>query len=303
MCGFGFIPRVHHEGADDTGTADTTIGRTLFPRRSAAHDGAMSEQRSNSNDSENDTRVALVTGANKGIGLETARLLGQEGVTVLVGARDAARGTAAERALRDEGLDAHLVPLDVTDQESVKAAATRVEAEYGRLDVLVNNAGAALGFGATPSTSDPDQLRTLLDVNTVPVVTVTNAFLPLLRRSAAGRVVNVSSEIGSVTSMTDPDGPFFGMSGSLAYPVSKTAVNMLTALYAKELADTSVKVNAANPGFCATDLNGHSGPRSAEQGARVSLHLANLSEDGPSGVLWGHLASAEDPESYGVLAW
>lgn len=263
----------------------------------------MSEQQSNANGSENGTRIALVTGANKGIGLETARLLGKEGATVLVGARDAERGADAERVLRAEGLDAHLLSLDITDRESVKAAAVRVEAEYGRLDVLVNNAGSALGGGAGPSTSDPEQLRVLLDVNTVSVVTVTNAFLPLLRRSPAGRVVNVSSEIGSVGSMTDPDGPFFGMSGSPAYPVSKTAVNMLTALYAKELADTFVKVNAANPGFCATDLNGHSGPRSAEQGARVSLHLATLPEDGPSGVLWGHLASAEDPESYGVLPW
>ena len=230
-------------------------------------------------------------------------MLGEEGATVLLGARDPERGATAERELREEGLDVRLVALDITDRESVKAAAARVEAEFGRLDVLVNNAGVALGLGATPSTSDPDQLRALLDVNTVSVVTVTNAFLPLLRRSPAGRVVNVSSEIGSIGSMTDPEGPFFGMSGSPAYPVSKAAVNMLTALYAKELAGTSVKVNAANPGFCATDLNGYSGPRSARQGALVSLHLANLPEDGPNGVLWGHLASAEDPESYGVLPW
>ncbi|MBB5494260.1 SDR family oxidoreductase [Nocardiopsis metallicus] len=263
----------------------------------------MSESQNKQSTNGDDTRIALVTGANKGIGLETARLLGETGATVLLGARDPERGSAAERDLRDEGSDVHLVALDVTDQQSVKAAAARVESEFGRLDVLVNNAGAALGFGAAPSTSDPDQLRTLLDLNTVSVVTVTNAFLPLLRRSAAGRVVNVSSEVGSIGSMTDPEGPFFGMSGSPAYPVSKTAVNMLTALYAKELADTSVKVNAANPGFCATDLNGHSGPRSARQGALVSLHLANLPEDGPSGVLWGHLASAQDPESYGVLPW
>ncbi|GHC72067.1 dehydrogenase [Nocardiopsis terrae] len=248
-------------------------------------------------------KVALVTGANKGIGLETARLLGREGMTVLLGARDLGRGAAAERALRAEGSDAHLVSLDVTDQEGVKAAAARVEAEYGRLDVLVNNAGAALGSGSGPSTADPGELRALLDVNTVSVVAVSNTFLPLLRRSPAGRVVNVSSEVGSITAMTDPDGPFFGMSGSPAYPVSKTAVNMLTALYAKELAHTPVKVNAANPGFCATDLNGHSGGRTAEQGARVSLHLATLPDDGPSGVLWGHLASEDDPESYGVLPW
>ncbi|MEU3018438.1 MULTISPECIES: SDR family oxidoreductase [unclassified Nocardiopsis] len=248
-------------------------------------------------------RVALVTGANRGIGLETARLLGGEGMTVLVGARDAGRGAEAERTLREEGLDAHAVSLDVTDPVSVKEAARRVEDEFGRLDVLVNNAGAAFGLGGSPSTADPERFRDLLEVNTLSVVRVTNAFLPLVRRSDAGRVVNVSSEVGSIGVLTDPDGPYSGLTGSPGYPVSKTAVNMLTALYAKELAGTPVKVNAANPGYCATDLNGHSGSRTAEQGARVSLHLATLPEDGPTGVLWGHLASEEDPERYGVLPW
>lgn len=261
----------------------------------------MSERQESQNT--HDTRIALVTGANKGIGLETARLLGKEGMTVLVGARDTGRGNAAEKALRAEDLDAHTVSLDVTDEGSIETAAAQVEDVYGRLDVLVNNAGAAFGTGRSPSTSDPEQMRALLDVNTVSVVAMTNAFLPLLRRSRRGRVVNVSSEVGSIGAMTDPGGPFFGMSGALGYPVSKTAVNMITALYAKELAKTSVKVNAANPGFCATDLNGHSGDRTAEQGARVVVHLATLPDDGPHGALWGHLAGEEDPESYGALPW
>ena len=134
------------------------------------------------------------------------------------------------------------------------------------------------------------------------VVAVTNAMLPLLLRSPAARIVNVSSEVGSIASMTDPDGPMAGMA-SIPYPSSKSALNMVTAMYAKELRDTPVKVNAANPGYCATDLNGNSGFRTAEQGSEVSVHLATLPADGPSGVLWGHLWTTAGPESCGVLPW
>nr|WP_304453023.1 SDR family NAD(P)-dependent oxidoreductase [Nocardiopsis sp. YSL2] len=248
------------------------------------------------------TKVALVTGANRGIGFQTARLLGLEGMTVLVGTRDAQRGAEAERALREEGVDARVLAIDITDATSVKAAAARVEEEFGRLDALVNNAGIALGWGGM-GRSDTDQFREVLDVNVVSVVRVTDAFLPLLRRSEAARVVNVSSELGSIASLTHPEDPFKDVEMDAAYPASKAALNMVTALYAKALAGTPAKVNAANPGYCATDMNGHSGPRSAEQGARVSLHLATLPEDGPSGVLWGHLALAQDPDTYGVLDW
>ncbi|PDP87070.1 dehydrogenase [Glycomyces fuscus] len=247
-------------------------------------------------------RIALVTGANKGIGFQTARLLGLEGMTVLAGFRDAERGAEAEKALRGEGADVRALALDVTDAESVRAAAARVEEEFGRLDVLVNNAGVALGRGGVGETDPASFLRTL-EVNVVGTVTVTDAFLGLLRRSESARVVNVSSEIGSIGTMTDPASPFFSMEGSAGYPASKAAVNMVTALYAKALAPAGIKVNAANPGYCGTDLNGNTGTRTAEQGARVSLHLATLPEDGPTGVLWGHLASAGDPESYGVLPW
>lgn len=116
-------------------------------------------------------------------------------------------------------------------------------------------------------------------------------------------MVNVSSEVGSIGTMTDPDGPFSAMEGDPGYPASKAAVNMVTALYAKALAPLGAKVNASNPGYCATDLNGNTGTRTAEQGARVNLHLATLPGDGPNGVLWGHLASSGEPESYGVLPW
>jgi NAD(P)-dependent dehydrogenase (short-subunit alcohol dehydrogenase family) len=249
------------------------------------------------------TTTALITGANKGIGRETARLLGARGMTVLVGARDAARGQQAERVLREGGADARFVPLDVTDEASARQAATWVETEFGVLDVLVNNAGIARGDGAgRPSQTTLATLRQVYETNVFGVVAVTNAMLPMLLRSPAGRIVNVSSEVGSITSMTDPDGPM-AMMASVPYPSSKSALNMVTAMYAKELLDTPVKVNAANPGYCATDLNGHSGFRTPQQGAEVSAHLATLPADGPSGVLWGYLWAADGTESYGILPW
>lgn len=249
------------------------------------------------------TTIALVTGATRGIGLATARLLGARGMTVLVGARDEERGRRAELTLREGGADARRIQLDVTDGDSARRAADRVEAEYGRLDVLVNNAGIALYDGAgRPSETTVATLRAVYETNVFGVVAVTNAMLPLLRRASAGRIVNVSSEVGSIGSTTDPDSPLWPFS-SVAYPSSKAALNMVTAMYAKELRDTAIKVNAANPGYCATDLNGNSGFRTAEQGAQVSVHLATLPEDGPTGLLWGYLWTADGTGSYGVLPW
>ncbi|MFJ6195400.1 SDR family oxidoreductase [Micromonospora sp. NPDC092111] len=246
------------------------------------------------------TQLALVTGGNRGIGYATARQLAARGMTVLVGARDADRGAAAVAALRDGGADAHPLPLEVTDPESVAAAAHRVEQEYDRLDVLVNNAGIVRADGsALPSETTLATLREVYETNVFAVVTVTNAFLPLLLRARAGRIVNVSSEVGSIASLTDPKSPLWPLT-SVPYPSSKTALNMVTAMYAKELRDTPVLVNAANPGYCATDFNGHAGYRTAEQGADVSVHLATLPADGPSGQLWGHLAA---DDSYGLLPW
>jgi len=249
------------------------------------------------------TTIALITGANKGIGFETARLLGDRGMTVLAGARDKARGAEAERALRAGGADARFVALDVTDEESVTQAAQWIDGEYGLLDILVNNAGIARGDGTgLPSQTTLATLRAVYETNVFGVVAVTNAMLPLLRRAPAARIVNVSSEAGSITSMTDPDGPMAAMA-SVPYPSSKTALNMVTAMYAKELSGTPIKVNAANPGYCATDLTGHAGFRTPRQGAEVSVALATLPADGPAGVLWGHLWTTDGGGSCGVLPW
>jgi NAD(P)-dependent dehydrogenase (short-subunit alcohol dehydrogenase family) len=252
------------------------------------------------------TTIALITGANKGIGFETARQLGARAVTVLAGARDEARGMAAERALRESlpgvrgGADVRFVPLDVTDATSVREAAEWIEKEYGRLDILVNNAGIAVG-GGPPSETDLEAMREVYETNVFGVIMVTSAMLPLLRRAPAARIVNVSSEVGSIAAMTDPDSPLAQMPAGLAYPSSKTALNMITALYAKELRDTPIKVNAANPGYTATDLNGNSGFRSAAEGAEVSVHLATLDASGPTGTLWGYLWSPRG--AYGALPW
>jgi NAD(P)-dependent dehydrogenase (short-subunit alcohol dehydrogenase family) len=249
------------------------------------------------------TMLALITGANKGIGLATARLLGARGMTVLVGARDPERGRQAERDLRDGGADAHVVALDVTDGTSVRQAAEWIGTGYGRLDILVNNAGIARGDGTgRPSETTLETLRAVYETNVFGVVTVTNAMLSLLRNAPAARIVNVSSEVGSIAGMTDPDSPLWPIA-SVPYPSSKSALNMVTAMYAKELRDTPIKVNAANPGYCATDLNAHHGFRTAEQGAQVSVHLATLPPDGPTGTLWGYLWGPDGGESYGVLPW
>ena len=248
------------------------------------------------------TTIALVTGANKGIGLETARQFGARGFTVLAGARDEARGREAERVLRADGADATFVRLDVSSDASVRAAAAWIEREYGRLDILLNNAGIARGN--PPSQTDLDLMREVYEVNVFGVIRVTNAMLPLLRRAPAARIVNVSSEVGSITSMTDPASPLAQMPAGLAYPSSKAALNMITAMYAKELQDTPIKVNAANPGYTKTDLNRNSGFRSVAEGAEASVYLATLPADAPSGILWGHLWTADGPaDAYGALPW
>lgn len=249
------------------------------------------------------TTTALITGANKGIGFETARLLAARDITVLVGARDQQRGQQAEKALRDAGADAHHVVLDVTDERTIEQAAAWVEREYGKLDILVNNAGIARGDGSgRPSETTLRTLREVFETNVFGIVAVTNAMLPLLRRAPSGRIVNLSSEVGSITAMTNPDSPMWPMA-SVPYPASKTAVNMVTAMYAKELRNTPIKVNAANPGYCATDLNASSGFRTPEQGAEITVHLATVDDDGPTGVLWGHRWGVDGTDSVAVLPW
>jgi len=250
------------------------------------------------------TTIALITGANKGLGYETARSLAARGVTVLIGARDPERGRAAAQKLAAEGADARFVQVDVTDAASITAAAEHIDAAFGRLDILVNNAGISGGFDVSllPSTTSVDTMRTVYETNVFGPVAVTNAMLPLLRRAEAARIVNVSSEVGSVALMNDPDGPMWSMA-SITYPSSKTALTMITTMYAKELWDTPIKINAANPGYCATDLNESTGFRAPEQGAEPIVHLATLPADGPTGQLWGYLWGATEGPEYRQLPW
>jgi len=227
-------------------------------------------------------RVALVTGATRGIGLEIARQLGREGFTVLVGARDADRGAAVARDLGAEGLDARPIQLDVTEEASIAAAADAVERGFGHLDVLVNNAGVLLDGGRPPSEVPLAVLRRTYETNVFGVVAVTQAFLPLLRRAAAGRIVNASSELGSIAQNRNRTFEFAAKK-FLAYNSSKSALNAVTVQFAQELRDTPIKVNAADPGFTATDMNGHRGTQTVAEGARAAVALALLPPDGPTG--------------------
>ena len=250
-------------------------------------------------------KIALITGANKGIGFETARQLGAMEMTVLIGARDEERGREAERALRDGGADARFVQLDVTDAKSVELAAEWIGKEYGRLDVLVNNAGTATVSRqrALASQTSLDDMRAVYEINVFGVVGVTNAMLPLLRKAPAARIVNVSSEVGSIAGQSDPSHPLAQMPASVQYPSSKAALNMITVMYAKELRDTPIKVNAANPGFTDTDFNDHRGFRTAAGGAEPSVYLATLPDDGPNGIHWGYVWAGEGEGGYGVIPW
>jgi NAD(P)-dependent dehydrogenase (short-subunit alcohol dehydrogenase family) len=216
-----------------------------------------------------ENKIALVTGANKGIGYEIAGQLAAMGMTVVIGARDKQRRVDAARAL-----DAESVALDVTDQASAHAAADEINAQFGRLDVLVNNAGITGGSFDPPSKIDLDIVRAVFETNYFGVITVTNAMLPLLSRSTAPRIVNMSSTVGSFASMTDPNGLMAAMPASATYPPSKAALNALTVQYAKELANAGILVNAVCPGYCATDLNGHQGFRTPAQGAAIAVKLA-----------------------------
>ncbi|MEU8715943.1 SDR family oxidoreductase [Streptomyces sp. NPDC048663] len=222
--------------------------------------------------------TTLITGANKGIGHETARRLVAAGHTVYVGARNAERGHRAA-----EELGARFVLLDVTDDASVEAAAKTIEADGG-LDVLINNAGiesrTADNSVPTAETVTADQMRHTFETNVFGVVRVLHAFLPLLRRSAAPVVVNVSSGLASLTALSDPDHPAHFYPG-IAYPTSKTAVNMLTVQFAK--AFPKMRINSVEPGFTKTDLNGNTGTQTVAQGAEIIVRMAQLGPDGPTG--------------------
>jgi NAD(P)-dependent dehydrogenase (short-subunit alcohol dehydrogenase family) len=225
--------------------------------------------------------IALISGANKGIGYEIARGLGAKKIKVLVGARDETRGQAAVDKLKAEGADARYVQLDVTDHGTIQRAALWIEKEFGRLDILVNNAGTA-EWGAKPSDVDLAKVRGVYETNFFGPVALIQAMLPLLGKSKHGRIVNVSSSLGSLTLSSDLNSPFADFL-ALGYNTSKSALNAMTIQFAKELKDTSIKVNAICPGYCATDLNGNSGPRSAAQGAVAAIEYATIGEDGPTG--------------------
>jgi NAD(P)-dependent dehydrogenase (short-subunit alcohol dehydrogenase family) len=226
----------------------------------------------------NSNTIALVTGANKGIGRETVRRLAEQGWTVWLGSRDPDRGQQAATELRSAG-DVRPVELDVTDDESVTSAAKTIETSGGRLDVLVNNAGIGGPWIGAEETV-PAHFLPVFGVNLLGPVRTTSAFLPLLRRSAQPRIVMVSSGMGSFGITTDPDRLESGL-GGLIYPASKAALNMVTSQYAKAL--TGFQVNAVDPGYTATDLNGHRGFQTVEEGAEVVVRAASLAPDGPTG--------------------
>jgi NAD(P)-dependent dehydrogenase (short-subunit alcohol dehydrogenase family) len=224
-------------------------------------------------------RVALVSGANKGIGRAIASGLARDGFVVYLGARDEGRGSAAAGELAVSG-DVRFLLLDVTSDADVEAAVARVESDFGHLDVLVNNAGVNAGYNR-PEDETADGFRFVYETNLFAVVRVTNGFLPLLRKSAAGRIVNVTSKRGSI----GEPGAWVGRP-SMAYSSSKTALNAITVHYARELAETPVKVNGAAPGHVATDFNGFRGTRTPEEAAVVALRLATLGPDGPTGAVF-----------------
>lgn len=239
-------------------------------------------------------RVALITGANKGIGFEVARQLGKAGCTVLVGARNIELGKEATARLKIEGNDVRFIAIDVVKRETIKRAADEIARDFSRLDILVNNAGiAALGKDGAPGAADIDAVRTTIETNFIGALAVTQAMLPLLKKSAAASIVNVSSELGSITGHTTPEWKFAHVR-AIGYSASKAAMNMMTAQLALELAGTSIKVNSANPGFTATDLNQHRGLQSVEQGAAETVRLALLGPDGPTGGFF---------ETGGTLPW
>lgn len=227
--------------------------------------------------------IALVTGANKGIGREIARQLGQAGVHVIVAARDAGRGEAAANELKQQGLAAEAVRLDLTDEASMEAAARTIEIRHARLDILVNNAGIVDAADGPPSTGGPKAARRIMETNFIGTLVVTQTMLPLLKRSRAGRIVNLSSSLGSLSVNGDPSSPYYS-ARLIGYNASKAALNMLTVQLAAELRDTAIVVNSVSPGFVRTDLTGGNGFMTPEEGARLPVEYALLGEGAVSGT-------------------
>jgi NAD(P)-dependent dehydrogenase (short-subunit alcohol dehydrogenase family) len=232
------------------------------------------------------TKIALITGANRGIGFETARQLGKQGIKVLLGARSEEKGLEAESTLKNEGLDVEYIGLDVDDPKTHDSAAKYIETAYGKLDILVNNAGIYIdesvdGTPVPASGTSSDIFRKTFDTNFFRTVELTQKLLPLVRRSDEGRIVFLSSGLGSLTLHSDPDSPIYNWKVP-AYDISKTALNGYAVHLAHELRDTSIKVNAAHPGSVVTDMNA-SGDLPVEEGAKTSVDLATLPADGYTG--------------------
>jgi len=239
-----------------------------------------------------DNRVALVTGANQGVGLQVAKELVANGLTVLVGSRNFERGEAAAKEI---GTGAIALQLDVTDRTSIAHAADRIRGEFGRLDLLVQNAAisntskkpgqsiAEYAQTTRPSNVSLDEIRTVWDTNVFGVLAVYQAMLPLLRESSDARIVNVSSGVGSLTTNADPAHPYHAMFGPV-YPASKTALNAITLAMMIELESTKIKINLVSPGFTATNLNEYAGTQSIEEGSREVVRVALLGPDGPTGT-------------------
>jgi NAD(P)-dependent dehydrogenase (short-subunit alcohol dehydrogenase family) len=230
----------------------------------------------------NGKKIALVTGANKGIGYEIARGLAKQEMTVLLACRDQGRAEKAAGELAKEGLATIPVLLDVTRPETIAPAAAQIDRAYGKLDALVNNAGIAREWQFKPSQVELSLVKEIYETNLFGPMAVIQAMLPLLLRSPAGRIVNVSSSLGSLALTSDTSTELSKLH-ALGYCTSKSALNAVTVQFANELRETAVKVNAVCPGYVATDLNNRSGPRTPEQGARIAIEMATIPPDGPTG--------------------
>ncbi len=230
-------------------------------------------------------KVALITGANKGLGFETARQLGALGIHVLLGARDAGKGEMAAAILTKEGLDVRAVKLDVDAPEDYPAVVALIEEDFGKLDILVNNAGIFLDDRGPNGTSmlPLEAVRKTFETNVFAVIGLTQALLPLLRKSDAGRIVNLSSVLGSNT-LHATRGSHIWDAKTFAYNASKAALNSFTIHLAHELEDTKIKVNSAHPGWVKTDMGGVGASLELEDGAKTTVELATLLEDGPTGA-------------------
>jgi NAD(P)-dependent dehydrogenase (short-subunit alcohol dehydrogenase family) len=235
-------------------------------------------------------KIAFITGANRGLGLEIGRQLGKLKMKVLLGARNEKSGQEAAARLILEDIDAEYIPVDVTDNKSITDAALMVRNRFGKLDILINNAVFFNRENQSPSIISPELLQNYMNTNFVGHVLVTQVFLPLIRDSSAGRIVNMSSSIGSMATMGDSvnTNAKIAKATPLGYSSSKAALNMFTVLLAKELKATGIKVNSADPGLTQTDMGGKDAPNTIEEGARPAVWLACLDEQGPTGGFFSH---------------